>query len=298
MTTICIISDIHDWHSKVLKLELEKKNCKVYSYKFSDLRLILSRTKRIMFFKKKLKKFDGIWVRFISNGTIEEITFKLTILHLLKDLGIYIHNSAGIIEKTVDKSRTSGILKINNFETPNTWVFSEKNNLLDTKIFLNKKSLIYKPLFGSQGKGIKILKNKNEFNKIIPVGGIYYIQEFIGDINAEIFWDLRVLVSNHKVISVIKRISQNFITNAFQGAKIEKIIYDKKIREISINISKLFKLGYGGLDLKIDRNKVFILEINSIPSWKAIQSVEEKNITKILINDFLMNIKKFNNVKI
>ena len=74
-----------------------------------------------------------------------------------------------------------------------------------------------------------------------------------------------------------------------------KQVYDP---EISINISKLFKLGYGGLDLKIDRNKVFILEINSIPSWKAIQSVEEKNITKIIINDFLMNIKKFNNVKI
>ena len=43
-------------------------------------------------------------------------------MHLIESQGIYIHNSPQTIEKTVDKVRTSGILKINNILAPDTKV--------------------------------------------------------------------------------------------------------------------------------------------------------------------------------
>ena len=50
---------------------------------------------------------------FFNGGTLEEITTKLTILHLLRKSNVYVHNTASSIEKTVDKVRTSGLLSIN-----------------------------------------------------------------------------------------------------------------------------------------------------------------------------------------
>ena len=35
-------------------------------------------------------------------------------------------------------------------------------------------------------------------------------------------------------------------------------------------------------------------EINSIPSWKGLQSVDKRNITKLLVKDFLNIIKNKN----
>ena len=90
-----------------------------------------------------------------------------------------------------------------------------------------------------------------------------------------------------RIVSVIKRTSKSFITNAYLGAKIERIKHLDKFKNISEKVSKIFKLSYAGLDFKIHRNKIYMIEINSIPSWKALQTVEQKNITEILVNDFL-----------
>ena len=65
------------------------------------------------FLNPEFKKIKGIWLRFINKGPLEEITTKLTFLHLLEETGIYVHNSPKVIETTVDKVRTTGLLKIN-----------------------------------------------------------------------------------------------------------------------------------------------------------------------------------------
>ena len=57
-------------------------------------------------------------------------------------------------------------------------------------------------------------------------------------------------------------------------------------------MSKIFDLGYGGIDFKIWKKKIYVLEINGIPSWKAIQTLERKNISEILVMDFLEKIRK------
>ena len=57
---------------------------------------------------------------------------------------------------------------------------------------------------------------------------------------------------------------------------------------IDIINNSLFK------DLKFDKKKIAILEINGIPSWKGMQKIEKKNITEILVKDFLKKIKWIN----
>ena len=64
------------------------------------------------------------------------------------------------------------------------------------------------------------------------------------------------------------------------------------IEEICKKISRIFKLGYGGIDIKIFEEKIYVLEVNSIPSWKMIQKTTKKNISEILVEDFIKNLRK------
>ena len=119
MYQTAIISDVHDWHTEKIEFFLKKNKCDVIRLKFSDIKLNFNENKNF-FFNKNIHKLDAVWVRFLNGQSLEEITTKLTYLHLLDELNIYVHNSALAIEKTVDKVRTSGLLKINGilvFET-------------------------------------------------------------------------------------------------------------------------------------------------------------------------------------
>ena len=154
----------------------------------------------------------------------------------------------------------------------------------------NKKYLI-KPIFGSQGKNIVLVKNPNQLKKQKITGEVFYLQEFI-ESSGDKFNDIRVFVSNHKILSSMERVSDHFITNIYQGAKSRKISLGNKIEEICKKISRIFKLGYGGIDIKIFEEKIYVLEVNSIPSWKMIQKTTKKNISEILVEDFIKNLRK------
>ena len=187
MIKTAIISDLHDWHSNKIEYFLKKNGCSVIKLSFEEIEFYFKNNKKKIF-KNNISNVDSVWVRFIKNGSLEEITTKLTFLHLLQNLKVYTHNSANVIEKTVDKIRTTGLLKINGIDSPNTTVWIGKK-----KIKLEKTSLI-KPIFGSQGKGIKLIRKGEYLNKYIPIGNVYYLQEFIDNSD--------LLISNQDIIQV------------------------------------------------------------------------------------------------
>ena len=291
MQTIAIISDLHDWHSDQIEFFLKQHRFKTLKVTFQELKFSFKKNKIFFENNNLLNNINGIWVRFLKNGTIEEITTKLTILHLLDESKIYVHNSGLTIEKTVDKVRTTGILELNNIKSPETTIWFARNKKNLNNNFCNETKYLVKPIFGSQGKNIFLVNNFNELRKINAIGEVFYLQKFIESQEKE-FTDIRVLVSNHSVISSMERYSNHFITNVFQGAKYRQIILKKNIKDLCIKLSKIFKLGYGGIDLKITKNDVFVLEINSVPSWKAMQKISKINISEKLVKDFIRNVKK------
>jgi RimK family alpha-L-glutamate ligase len=290
MFSVGIIGDIHDWHSQEIEFYLKKNNCKVKKIFFENLIATFSNKEFSLFSDKKKNKIDGVWVRFINKGSLEEITTKLSLLHLLEENKTYVHNSADSIEKTVDKVRTTGILEINGISSPKTIVWFNGNF---SKHLINQKdNYLLKPIFGSQGKKIILIKNHKKIERTLANGNVFYLQKFIGSPNEKSFSDIRVLVSNHKVVSAMERNSKKFLTNVFQGANFRIINIDEKLKKLCEKISRIFKLGYGGIDIKIHKKSTFVLEINSIPSWKAMQKVEKNNVSEILVKDFINRLKK------
>lgn len=285
---VCIISDTHDWHSEKICEKLLIKNIQVKKLYFNDISVEIDQDLVSFYYLKKPFKFEAVWVRFINQGSIEEITQKLSILHLMEKVGIYVHNSASIIEKTVDKFMCSALFSLNNIKTPKTFVLSNKIILREIVLReLTKGPLLLKPIFGSQGKGIKIIKDINDFEKKVIFEKVFYLQEFLGSLSEHSYSDLRVMVSNHRVVYAVERQSKSFITNAYQGANLKTVEISKKLKNISLKISQILDLGYGGLDFKFFRNDYYLLEVNSIPSWKISQKFSKNSIAENLVNDFV-----------
>ena len=151
--------------------------------------------------------------------------------------------------------------------------------------------IIWKPLFGSQGKGLKIIKNKN---LTIKDERVYYLQKYENiKIKSKKEWqDYRILVCDNKIIASMIRKNKKKITNIGQGGKPFNLNINKDIRKISIKASRIVKANYAGIDLIIDKNKnLKVLEINSIPAWKALQKITKKNIASILVKAFISKLK-------
>ena len=132
-----------------------------------------------------------------------------------------------------------------------------------------------------------------ELKQLYPDDKYPNLKFFIGDIRDPKFSDLRVLVSNHKVIASMERESESFLTNVYQGASYHRVQISSEIIKLSEKISRIFKLGYGGIDIKIIKKKKFVLEVNSIPSWRNINKLYKKDLSEKLVQDFIQIIKNF-----
>src|SRR6202007_1298930 len=102
---------------------------------------------------------DAVFVRSIEAGTFEQVTLRLSGLHALRELGVPVYNDARAIERSVDKSMTTFLLRRHGIPTLPTWV-TERGSVARGALMRDaarRKELVVKPLFGSQGKGLQRL---------------------------------------------------------------------------------------------------------------------------------------------
>ncbi|RVC07197.1 RimK family alpha-L-glutamate ligase, partial [Mesorhizobium sp. M7A.F.Ca.AU.001.01.1.1] len=102
---------------------------------------------------------DAVLVRSIAAGSFEAVTRRLGVLHALSRLSVPVWNSAQAIERCVDKSMTTFLLKNAGLPTPRT--FAVEGLAVAEEVAaqeLPRGPLVLKPLFGAQGRGIKLIR--------------------------------------------------------------------------------------------------------------------------------------------
>lgn len=289
MRKVLILTDKKGWHFRQLKKAFLKKKFIVEDCNLSDLSIkIANQEISLNCIQKKITNYSDIIVRYIPGGTLEEIITSLNILKIFYANKINVINTAEQIECTVDKSMTSLILRNNNILTPNSYVIRNRLDAIKfIKNTINHTTLIYKPLFGSQGKDIVKISDISDFHKIKNDSNIYYFQDFLSTNPSH---DYRVLVLKHgntyKTYSM-KRYGKNYINNFSQGAvcKLEKL--NPQLINIAIKSAKALNIHFCGVDIIEFNNQFFVIEVNSIPAWKGLQSLIDDNIADQIVKIFL-----------
>ncbi len=229
------------------------------------------------------------FVRAIAAGTFEEVTFRLDILHALQHSGVVVYNDAVSIERTVDKAMTSFLLGKNRVPTPPVWVCASAEDAHEViHAQLNKScAMVQKPLFGNCGRGLQLIDSEDYQLDGDLINGVYYLQRFI-DQDEHNGRDWRVFVINHQAIAAMERISEHWITNRARGGECLPAVLTPALRELAEAASKATGIRYGGVDIIRDaEGNYLVLEVNSVPAWRGLQSVCSIDIADLLAGDVL-----------
>ncbi|WP_020168216.1 MULTISPECIES: ATP-grasp domain-containing protein [Methylotenera] len=232
------------------------------------------------------------FVRGIAGGTLQQITTRLNILHMLKMQGVLIYNDAKAIERTVDKGMTSFLLHQAGIKTPQTWVCESRkmaHEIIHAEKVNQQKPLIIKPLFGSQGQGVRLVHEPIPLPMDAHVDGVFYLQALIKSSH-----DYRVFVVNNQAIAAMRRSGEGWLHNVALGANCEAVD-DVDILGLAEKAAKTLDIAYCGVDIIRDESGVlYVLEVNSIPAWRGLQTVTQTNIAQALVDDCLSQLSNLN----
>lgn len=232
---------------------------------------------------------DGVFVRSISAGTLEQITFRLGLLHALRESGVRVWNDARAIERCVDKSQTTFLLHKDGIPTPRTRVCETLPHALEYTEGLDRP-LVLKPLFGSQGKGIGMISQQSELPAPETVDQMYYMQDYVPPKDG-FYEDWRVLATRHRVVAAMTRRGTTWVTNIHQGGKARGHLPDEEMTRISMAAMRAVDADYAGIDLiRTASGALQVLEVNSNPAWRGLQGVADINIAWAIAEDFLKTV--------
>ncbi len=287
---IAVITDDPGWHGKRLREALAKKGHEAVFLSLTECHFDLDEVGvpiRLQGFEGTLP--DGVFVRGVPGGTLEQVTFYLDLLHGLKTLGIPVYNDARAIERTVDKAMTSFVLHQAGIPTPPAWVtgsLEEARTRMEAEFSLGH-AIVTKPLFGSQGVGLRRFSAASDLDTLSPDNGLFYLQRYVD--SGDDSHDFRVFVIAGKAVAAMRRCGITWLNNVHQGARCEPVMLDEILLiRLAEDAVKALDMNYAGVDIIRDRHgRATVLEINSIPAWKGLQSVTQTPIAERLVDDFL-----------
>lgn len=294
---IAIFTDDAGWHGKQLQQEFHKLG---YDSVFVSLTQccfnIENQSVPIFIPEFETQLPVAAFVRGVPGGSLEEVVLYLDFLHALKILGIPVYNDARAVELSVDKAMTSFLLHQAGFATPPTWVLRDREAALN--LVRNELSqgnfVISKPLFGSQGEGIRRIEKLTDVPWITASNGVYYLQRFV-KCAGDGFSDYRVFVIHGEVVATMRRRGKSWLNNVAKGASCERVEPSIEMINLAIEVTKLLQMAYAGVDILEDCDgNLNVIEINSVPAWKGLESVCDVSIAKLLAQDLInyVNITK------
>lgn len=286
---VAIFTDEPGWHGRRLARALLALGIEPMFASLSDCRVDLEANRWgivVPGFEHALP--DGVLVREIAKGSFEQVTLRLGLLHALAEWQVPVYNSARAIERTVDKSMTSMLLRKAGLATPATWASERETPARAALVRETARGnrLVLKPLFGSQGKGLRLLASGDELPAGGEYNGVYYLQRFVEAPGSEAC-DYRVFVIGGEAIAAMVRRGADWIHNVAQGGRCEAAALDPEMARLAERAVSVIGMDYAGVDLMRDRDGApTVIEINGIPAWRGLQSVTEVDIAARLAQDF------------
>ena len=234
--------------------------------------IITSEDNKSILYKNKVQPLpDFVISRFGASTTY----FTLSLLRHLERLNVCIFNSANSIEVVKDKLHTQQVLANYNLPVPQTMLVKYPvNSSLVERVF--GFPLVVKTISGTQGNGVYLCTDKNNFEDLIQFINStdtktnIILQKYIKTSHGK---DLRVFVIGGRVVACIQRKAKNdgFKANFSRGGEVVQYEITPEIEWIATETAKILNLDIAGIDLLFNDDHFLICEANSSPGFKGIE---------------------------
>jgi tetrahydromethanopterin:alpha-L-glutamate ligase len=286
--TILVVSDQRDWHARQMESAFAAAGGQVERIDLADCGFDTCSPSGLSLPILGSRLPDAVHVRTLSAGSFEAITKRLGVLPALTKLGVLVWNDARAIERCVDKSMTSFLLARAGVPTPPTWTTESLQSARElVKLETSRGPLVLKPLFGAQGKGLRLIRRPDDLLAPEDVAGVYYLQRFQSN-GAQDFTDYRLFVLRGRVIAAMMRRASTWITNVKQGGEPLAISPDPKMERLAIAAAEAVGAAIAGVDVLVGADGApTVLEVNSMPAWSGLQKVSKLNVAEAIASTLI-----------
>jgi len=218
-----------------------------------------------------LAAFDAVLVRTMPAGSLEQVVFRMDLLHEATARGVPVLNPPRAVEVCVDKYLTTARLARAGIATPSTAVCQRTDDAMAAFVELGG-DVVLKPLFGAEGRGMCRITDTETawrtFRLLEQTGQVIYLQRFVRHPG----WDLRAFVIGGRVIASMRRIAGNdWRTNVAQGGTAERVTLTADEERLALRAAEAVGCPIAGVDLLPGPGgELFVIEVNAVPGWKAL----------------------------
>ncbi len=219
-------------------------------------------------------RVDGVLVRTMPAGSLEQIVFRMDVLQRIETAGVPVVNSPRSLETAIDKYLASARLESASIPVPPTRVTQDAEQAVR---FFEEfgGDVIVKPLFGSEGRGLERVTSlrdaEERFSALAASDAVLYVQKFIPHPGH----DLRLFTCGGRVLGAMRRrATEGWRTNVAQGGRPERLALDPALEDLALRAAAAVDTEVAGVDVLPDRDgRLWVLEVNGSPGWKAFSAV-------------------------
>lgn len=226
--------------------------------------------------------FNALIIRPIGRGSLEEIIYRMDVLHRLQRLGMTIVNPPLSIERSVDKYHTLALFEERGLPVPQTIATENLEEAIKGFHDLGG-DVVIKPLFGSRGIGSARVSDPDVaerlFRAILFHHGVLYLQRFISHGES----DIRAFVVGGKVVAAMRRVAPSWKTNVSLGARPVALNPSDEMERFAVEAAEILGCKIAGVDMLESHDGLVIIELNSQPGWRGLQTVAPVNIAEEIV---------------
>ena len=236
-----------------------------------------------------LADFDAVLVRTMPPGSLEQVVFRMDLLHRLQARGVTVLNPPAAVEACVDKYLATAKLEAAGLRVPPTIVCQHVDAAIEALAQLGG-DVVVKPLFGSEGRGMVRVSDPDlawrMFRALERTQSVLYLQKFIPHPG----WDLRVFVLDATVLAAMRRRANGgWRTNVAQGGAAEAIDVSPALADLAVRSAASLGAVVAGVDLLFGKDgEWYVLEVNAVPGWRALVPVAGVDVAAAIVR-FLAN---------
>jgi ribosomal protein S6--L-glutamate ligase len=236
-----------------------------------------------------LAGFDGVLVRTMPPGSLEQVVFRMDLLHRAQARGVAVLNPPRALETCVDKYLATVYLEAAGLRVPPTVVCQHADAALEAFQALGG-DVVVKPLFGSEGRGMVRVCDPElawrTFRTLERTQSVLYLQQFIRHPG----WDLRVFVLGGRVLTAMRRHGNgDWRTNVAQGGTGEVVRPGAEEERLALRAAAAVGAPLAGIDLLPGpAGEWYVIEVNAVPGWRALAPATGVDVAAAVL-DFLAN---------
>ncbi len=215
------------------------------------------------------------------------VTFYGTaVLRQFEMMGVFPVNESVAITRSRDKLRATQLLARRGIGLPVTGFAHSPDDIDDLIKMVGGPPLVVKLLEGTQGMGVVLAETYKAAESVIQafmgLEAEIMVQEFIREAKGA---DLRCFVIGGKVVASMKRQAAEgeFRSNLHRGGTSQLVRITPEERSTAVRAAKAMGLNVAGVDILRSNHGPVVMEVNSSPGLRGIESASNKDVAGQII---------------